>query len=102
MDKGLIMWGLFLAVLIAGALISRKMKKGINEDGIETDAVVSRIVDDGTQEYTDLTVYVRYRTDNGEEIEGVLSNPQTDMKEGQQIRVKYHPKYKNNARRIPS
>lgn len=100
MDKGLIMWGLFLAVLIAGFLISRGMKKGINENGIETDAVVSRIVDDGTQEYTDITVYVKYRNEDGKEVEGVLSNPRADMEEGQQVRIKYHPKYKNNARLV--
>ena len=100
MDKGIIMWMVFLAVIAAGMLISHRIKKGINENGIETDAVVSRIIDNGTPEEIDIDVYVRYRTENGEEIEGVLSNPRADLEEGQPVRIKYHPKYKNNARLV--
>lgn len=100
MDKGLIMWVAFLVVLVAGMLVSRKMKKGINENGIETDAVVSRISEDMSQDLSDFTVYVKYRTEDGEEVEGVISNPRTDLEEGQQVRIKYHPKYKNNARLV--
>ena len=100
MDKGIIMWVLLLAVIAVGTLVSRKLKGEIKENGIETDAVVSRIVDDGTQEYADINVYVRYRTEDGKEIEGVLSNPRTDLREGQAVRIKYHPKYKNNARLV--
>ena len=44
MDKGIIMWVVFLAVIAAGILVSRRIKSGINENGIETDAVVSRIL----------------------------------------------------------
>jgi hypothetical protein len=80
--------------------VSHRIKKGINENGIETDAVVSRITDNGTQEDIDINVYVRYRTEDGEEIEGVLSNPRANMEEGQPVRIKYHPKFKNNARLI--
>lgn len=100
MDRGIIMWILFLAVLAVGFLVSRKMKKGIEENGIEADAVVSRISEDMTQDLSDFTVYVRYTTQDGEEVEGVLSNPRTDLREGQKVRVKYHPKYKNNARLV--
>ena len=100
MDKGIIMWVVFLAVIAAGILVSRRIKSGINESGIETDAVVSCITDDGTPEEIDINVYVRYRTENGEEIEGVLSNPRADLEEGQPVRIKYHPKYKNNARLV--
>ena len=90
----------FLAVIAAGILVSRRIKSEINENGIETDAVVSRITDDGTPEDIDINVYVRYRTENGEEIEGVLSNPRAGLEEGQQVRIKYHPKYKSNARLV--
>jgi hypothetical protein len=99
-DKGIIMWMVFLAVIAAGMLISHRIKSEINENGIETDAVVSRVIDDGTPEEIDIDVYVRYRTENGEEIEGILQNPRADMAEGQPVRIKYHPKYKNNARLI--
>lgn len=90
----------FLAVIAAGILVSRRIKSEINENGIETDAVVSRITDDGTPEDIDINVYVRYRTENGEEIEGILSNPRAGLEEGQQVRIKYHPKYKSNARLV--
>lgn len=98
MDKGIIMWSVFLIVIVGGILVSRKIKKGINENGIETDAVVSRISEDMSQDISDFTVYVKYRTESGEEVEGVISNPRTDLEEGQKVRIKYHPKYKNNAR----
>ena len=100
MDKGVIMWAAFILILAAGMLVSRRMKKGISENGIETDAVVSRITEDMSQDLSDFMVYVRYRTQNGEEIEGVLSNPRTDLEEGQQVRIKYHPRYKSNARLV--
>ena len=100
MDKGIILWVVFLAVMAAGMLISRRIKSGTGEKGIETDATVSRIVDDGTQTDIDINVYVRYCAENGEMVEAILSNPRTDLKEGQQVRIKYHPKYKNNARLV--
>ena len=59
-----------------------------------------RIVDDGSPDEIDIDVYVRYRTESGDEIEGVLSNPRNDLQEGQQVRIKYHPKYKGNARLV--
>lgn len=98
MDKGIIMWAVFLIVIVVGILVSRKIKKGINEDGIETDAVVSHVLEDMSQDLSDFTVFVKYRTEDGEEVEGVISNPRSDLEEGQQVRIKYHPKYKNNAR----
>ncbi len=100
LDKGIIMWGLFFAVFAAGMLISRWMKNSIIQNGIETYAVVSRIVDDGTQSDIDMNVYVTFIAEDGKEIEAVLSNPRTDLKEGQLVRIKYHPKYRNNARLI--
>ena len=100
MDKGIIAWMVFLAVIAAGILVSRRIKSEINENGIETDAIVSRSTDDGTPEDIDINVYVRYRTENGEEIEGILSNPRAGLEEGQQVRIKYHPKYKSNARLV--
>ncbi len=98
MDKGIIMWAVFLIVIVVGILVSRKLKKGINENGIETDAVVSRVLEDMSQDLSDFTVFVKYRTEDGEEVEGVISNPRSDLEEGQQVRIKYRPKYKNNAR----
>ena len=99
-DKGIIMWSVLLAVIAAGMLISRRIKNEIKDNGIETDAVVSRIVDDGTQTDIDINVYVSFITEDGSEIEAVISNPRTDLEEGQRVRIKYHPKYKTNARLV--
>ena len=95
MDKGLIMWIVFAAVFVAGLLVSRMIKNGTEKNGIEADAIVSRIVDDGTPTDIDINVYVRYRTANGEE-----ANPRSDLEEGQRVRIKYHPKMKGNARLV--
>lgn len=100
MDKGIIMWIIFLAVIAVGILISRRIRNGIKENGIEADAVVSRIVDAGTQTDIDINVYVRFRTADGRDAEAILSNPRPDLEEGQQVRIKYHPKYNTNARLI--
>ena len=100
MEKGIIMWAVFIAVSAAIVLFSRKMKREIEVKGIETEAVVSRIVDEGTLEEVDINVYVKYRTLDGQEIEGVLSNPRYDLVEGQQVRIKYHPEHKSNARLV--
>lgn len=97
MDKGIIMWAVFLAVIAAGTLISRRIKKEIEENGIETDATVSRTVDDGTQTDIDINVYMSFIAEDGSEVEAVLSNPRNDLEEGQRVRIKYHPKYKTNA-----
>ena len=95
MDKGLIMWIVFAAVFVAGLLVSRMIKNGTEKNGIEADAIVSRIVDDGTPTDIDINVYVRYRTANGEE-----ADPRSDLEEGQRVRIKYHPKMKGNARLV--
>ena len=100
MDKGILMWAIFLVVIAAIMLVSRKIKNDIKENGIETDAVVSRIVDDGTPSEIDINVYVSYYIEDGTEVEGILSNPRTDLKVGQPVRIKYHPKFTQNARLI--
>lgn len=94
----MVLWAAFLAVFAAGVLISHRIKKQIENNGIETDAVVSRVVDEGQPPDTDIYVYVRYRADDGEEAEAILSNPASDLEPGQQVRIKYHPKLKTNAR----
>ena len=98
--KGILLWAGLLLVCAAIFLFSRRMKKQIEENGIETAAVISRITDEGGPDEVDYHYYALYRTEDGEEVEGLLLNPSSDLAEGQQIRVKYHPKYKTNARVI--
>ena len=100
MDKGIIMWIVFAAVFAVGVVVSRMIKNGTEKNGIEADAIISRIVDDGTQADIDINVYVRYRTANGGEAEAILSNPRPDLEEGHHVRIKYNPKMKGNARLV--
>ena len=98
--KGIVLWAGLIIICAIIYLVSRKMKKEIEENGIETTGVISRITDEGGTDNVDLQYYVRYCTSEGEELEGLLSNPRADLIEGQQVRLKYHPKYKTNARLI--
>lgn len=101
MIKGIIIWTAFLIVFVGGWLMSRKMKNDIEEKGIETVAEISRISEDMSEDQTGFTiVYVRFNTQDGEEVEASISNPRSDLEVGQQVRIKYHPKFKNNARLV--
>lgn len=98
--KGIIIWIGFAVICAVICLISRRMKKEIEENGIETTGVISRIEDAGASDEITLHYYARYRTEDGQEIEGILSNPGSDLNVGQQVRLKYHPKHKANARLV--
>ena len=95
--KGVVLWAAVIVIIAVVLVVSRRMKKQIEENGIEVNGVISRITDVGAEDI-DLRYYARYRTAEGEEIEGLLSNPSRDLEVGQPVRVKYHPKYKTNAR----
>lgn len=97
---GMILWAGLIAVSAAVCFMSVRIKKQINENGIETTGVISRIADEGGADGTDWRYYVRYRAQDGEEIEGILTNPDSGLEEGQQVRLRYHPKYRANARLI--
>ena len=60
--------------------------------------VISRIVESADPEDPDEDCYVRYQTREGEEIEGLLSNPAAGLEVGQKVWIKYHPKLKQNCR----
>lgn len=96
--NGIVLWAGLLVLCAVIFFFSQRMKKEIEENGIETTGVISRIADEGSADEIDLHYYVRYRTEDGEEVEGILSNPSSGLSEGQQVRIKYHPKYKTNVR----
>ena len=97
--KGVVIWIGFLLLCAVILFLTRRIKKQIEESGIETTGVISRITDAGALDI-DLRYYARYRTEDGEEIEGLLSNPSSDLEVGRRVRLKYHPKHKQNARLI--
>ncbi len=101
MDKNAyIAWAVFAVVCLIILIVSKRMNKQTEENGIETTGVISRIEDTGDANDIDICYYARYRTEDGDEVEGILSNPTDDLAVGQEVRLKYHPVYKMNARLI--
>ena len=98
--KGILLWVGFLIIVAAILFFTRRIKKQIEENGIETTGVISAIRDEGSPDEIDLRYYARYRTEDGEDIEGIISNPSSSLEVGQRVRLKYHPKLKQNARII--
>ena len=98
--NGVIMWAVFLLICAVIIFFSRRMKRQIEEEGLETVGVVSRIVDEGGADEVSYSYYARYRTRDGEEIEGLILNPSSELEVGQRVNLKYHPKYRMNARLI--
>ena len=95
--KGILIWAVFILVCAAIILISRRIRKKINEEGIETDAVITRIVDASTDETYSYEVYVRYINSDGQETEALLLNDTAELCTGQRVRIKYHPDHPLNA-----
>ena len=98
--KGILIWIVFLAIVAAIYFFSRRIKKQIEENGIETNGVISAIRDEGSMDEIDMRYYAKYRTEDGKEIEGLISNPSSDLEVGQQVHLKYHPTLRANARII--
>ncbi|MBR0281533.1 MAG: DUF3592 domain-containing protein [Oscillibacter sp.] len=98
--KGIIIWAVFLAVCAAIVIFGRRIRKQIDENGIEASGAVSRVdesYDSDTGAVT-FNIYARYRTEDGDEIEGLLLNAPSNLQPGERVRVKYHPKLRTNAK----
>jgi len=86
----------FAAVVVIGFIYSYKRSKKIKENGIETDAVVSRVKEiekedsDGHRDY-DYEYYVKYKNQAGQTVEAKLGNPPRFLAEGARLRIKYLP-----------
>ena len=98
--KGILIWVVFLVIIGAIYFFARRIKKQTEESGIETTGVIFRIEDVGGSDEIDLHYYARYHTADGAEVEGLVLNPRSNLEVGQQVRLKYHPKHKTNARLI--
>lgn len=100
--------GLIVVVALIGVIFTTKRNNEIKQNGIETDAVVSRIkenesVDEDGFVTTSYTYYVTYRTMEGQTVEAKLGSGKSidnnivgkpwdsDLKEGVSIRIKYLP-----------
>ena len=84
------------AILIFAVMAYFKIRqaKQIDAEGIETDAVVSRIErqTDADGNFDGYATYVSYTDENGQKRESFLaSETQTSFQKGMQLRIKYLP-----------
>lgn len=88
--------GILAVILIVGAIYTIKRNQKIKSQGVEADAVVSRIKEIESRDSdgaitTSYEYYVRYRNETGETMEAKLGNPPRRIREGDALRVKYLP-----------
>lgn len=83
---------LIIGVIVFNIIRSQKIRK----NGIEADAVVSRIAEqdsvdsDGSLDVS-YTYYVAYRTQDGQDVEAQLNHAPGRTRVGEQVRIKYLP-----------
>ena len=92
---------LILAAFVIGGIWAFVVTKKTKKEGIETDALVSRVElhewsggigDVGTQDTISEDYYITYANQKGQTVEALLSNPgDHKFKEGDKIRIKYLP-----------
>ncbi len=108
--------GVIAVVIIGGVIFTAKRNNEIKQNGIEADAVVSRIkenesVDDDGFVTTSYTYYVTYRSMDGQTVEARLGSGKSfdnrigkswdsDLKEGSKVRIKYLPEKPNYVIRL--
>ena len=98
--KGIVLWGGLSLACAVIYYLSHRMRKQIVENGLEATGVISHIEDEGGPDEIDLRYFACYRTEDGKEVEGLLSNPRSDLEVAQQMLLKYHPKQKTNVRLV--
>ena len=81
--------------LVAAAVFTIKRNNAIQKNGIEADAVVSRIEEqetenDGRRE-VNYIYYVQYQTQDGKTVEAKLGNEPAHLFVGSKLRIKYLP-----------
>ena len=103
-------------VIAIGIIFNAKRNNEIKQNGIEADAVVSRIkenesVDEDGFVSTTYTFYVTYRSMDGQTVEAKLGSGKSfdnrigkawdsDLKQGSAVRIKYIPEKPNYVIRI--
>ena len=116
--EAMIIGGAVILLVVAFLMLrTRRINNEISQNGIEADAVVSRVKEnvssdaDGSASYS-YTYYVTYRTMNGQTAEAQLASGKSfdfkigkkawdyDLREGVRVRVKYLPERPNYAIRI--
>ena len=100
--------GLIAVVILTGIVFTTKRNNEIKQNGIEADAVISRIKENESTDEDGFTTvsytyYVNYRTMDGQTVEAKLGSGKSidnnligkpwdsDLKEGVSLRIKYLP-----------
>ena len=88
--------GIAVAVVVGIIIFTVMSNNAINKNGIETDAVVSRIDEDTSRDdngdiNTTYTYYVSYQTEDGTVVEAKLGKAPHNIRQGMQLRIKYLP-----------
>ena len=105
MNTTYIIIGIVVVVVVIVAVYSFLRNKKINENGIEADAVISRIdtdtqTDSDGSVSTNETYYVDYQNAEGEIVTAKLGNPPFGAVVGTAMRVKYLPEKPKYVRRV--
>ncbi|MBE7003731.1 MAG: DUF3592 domain-containing protein [Ruminococcaceae bacterium] len=90
-----VMVALLLVAAVGLIVFTIRRNKAIRENGIEADAVVSRIEEnedlDSDGGGVSYTYYVQYQTQDGQVIEARLGNVPKNIAVGSRLRIKYLP-----------
>ena len=83
-------------ILAVSFVFTAKRNSAIQKNGIEADAVVSRVEESETEDNdghrdVNYTYYVRYQTQDGKTVEAKLGNAPARAYEGMSLRIKYVP-----------
>ncbi|MBO4854292.1 MAG: DUF3592 domain-containing protein [Oscillospiraceae bacterium] len=110
--------GVIVLAIAVGIIYTAKRNNEIKQNGIETDATVTRVKEhESSDEYghttgISYTYYVTYRMLNGETVEAKLASGKSydshiggswdqDLHEGSNVRIKYLPEKPNYVIRVP-
>ena len=88
-----ILIGVFVITVVAVVIFTIRRNKAIINNGIEADAVVSRIQEDvgGDDEGVSYSYYVSYTTQDGQTVEARINDLPSHTHVGDPVRIKYLP-----------
>ena len=91
-----VMFGVVVVGIVGGIIFTIMRTNAIKKNSIEANAVVSRIKEQESTDsdgFTDTTYiyFVKFRTQDGQDVEARLSNPSGTIKIGDELRIKYLP-----------
>ena len=88
--------GVVVIVIVGGIIFTIVRTNALKKNGIEANAVVSRIKEQentDSEGFTDTTYiyYVTFTTQDGQSVEAKLGNPPSKIKVGDSLTIKYLP-----------